>query len=82
MELVHVPLPQSWFRCVPSSPLSLTHPLILHALALAPPDLGKVLIGIQVPKTDYAAFDVFLKELDYPYKEETDNPVYLKYLRA
>ena len=41
-----------------------------------------MLIGIQVPKTDYAAFDVFLKELDYPYKEETDNPVYLKYLRA
>ena len=47
-----------------------------------PPDLGKVLIGIQVPSSDYEAFDVFLEELAYPYKEETNNPVYLKYLKV
>lgn len=45
-------------------------------------DLGKVLIGIQVSPSDYDAFDVFLEELAYPYKEETNNPVYLKYLKV
>lgn len=46
-------------------------------------DLGKVLAGIQVPPSDYSAFDSFLKqELDYSYVEETDNPVYRRYLRG
>lgn len=45
-------------------------------------DLGKVLIGIQVPPSDYEAFNTFLEELGYPYKEETDNAVYKKYLRV
>lgn len=43
-------------------------------------DLGKVLAGIQVPPADNAAFDAFLKELNYTYVEETNNPVYKRYL--
>ncbi|KAF8806384.1 threonine dehydratase I [Phlegmacium glaucopus] len=45
-------------------------------------DLGKVLAGIQVPKDDQAAFDQFLKTLDYPYVEETENPIYSRFLRG
>lgn len=44
-------------------------------------DLGKVLAGVQVPPSDYDAFDAFLKELNYTYVEETDNLVYRQYLR-
>lgn len=45
-------------------------------------DLGKVLAGIQVPKDDQAAFDQFLKTLDYSYVEETENPIYSRFLRG
>jgi threonine dehydratase len=45
-------------------------------------DLAKVLAGIQVPNNDQAAFDQFLKKLDYPYVEETDNSVYHRFLRG
>lgn len=45
-------------------------------------DLGKVLAGIQVPSDDQAAFDQFLKKLDYPYVEETENPIYSRFLRG
>ncbi|CAK5265751.1 unnamed protein product [Mycena citricolor] len=45
-------------------------------------DLGKVLAGIQVPAQDADAFSEFLVELGYPYVEETENPVYQRYLRA
>jgi threonine dehydratase len=38
------------------------------------------LAGIQVPPDDYDAFDAFLKKLNYAYVEETDNPVYKRYL--
>lgn len=44
-------------------------------------DLGKVLAGIQAPEEDSAQFDSFLRELGYPYVEETDNEVYRRYLR-
>ncbi|ETW80758.1 hypothetical protein HETIRDRAFT_459408 [Heterobasidion irregulare TC 32-1] len=44
-------------------------------------DLGKVLAGIQAPPEDSAQFDLFLKELRYPFVEETDNMVYKRYLR-
>ena len=43
-------------------------------------DVGKVLAGIQVPTSDYDAFDQFLKKLNYSYVEETDNPMYKRYL--
>ena len=45
-------------------------------------DLGKVLAGIQVPPDDGDEFDMFLRNLGYPYVEETDNEVYKKYLRG
>jgi threonine dehydratase len=44
-------------------------------------DYGRILVGIQVPSTDRAAFDEFLATLAYPYVEETRNPVYRLFLR-
>ncbi|KAF1024117.1 MAG: L-threonine dehydratase biosynthetic IlvA [Paracidovorax wautersii] len=44
-------------------------------------DYGRALIGMQVPKGDARAFKQFLAELGYPFKEETDNPVYRLFLR-
>ena len=45
-------------------------------------DIGKVLAGIQVPPNDTEEFEKFLQNLGYPYVEETDNPVYKRYLRG
>ncbi len=44
-------------------------------------DYGRILVGIQVPATDDAAFDDFLQTLAYPCTEETANPVYRLFLR-
>src|SRR5204863_6448726 len=44
-------------------------------------DYGRILVGIQVPKSDGAAFDRFLTTLAYPCIEETRNPVYQLFLR-
>ena len=44
-------------------------------------DYGRILVGLQVPPSDDAAFDEFLKTLDYPYVEETSNPVYRMFLQ-
>jgi threonine dehydratase len=44
-------------------------------------DYGRILVGIQVPTGDASAFADFLKTLDYPCVEETDNPVYQLFLR-
>jgi threonine dehydratase len=44
-------------------------------------DYGRILVGIQVPASDRAAFDKFLATLAYPYTEETRNPVYALFLR-
>ena len=38
-------------------------------------DYGRILVGIQVPVGDEAAFDDFLRSLAYPCTEETHNPV-------
>lgn len=43
-------------------------------------DLGKVLVGVQVPKESSDTFEQFLKQLAYPYEEETENPVYKEFL--
>ena len=43
-------------------------------------DYGRVLIGIQVPREDDAAFQTFLAQLGYPWVEETDNPAYKLFL--
>ena len=45
-------------------------------------DYGHILIGLQVPETDTAAFAEFLETLDYPYVEETSNPVYRMFLQS
>jgi threonine dehydratase len=44
-------------------------------------DYGRILVGIQVPSSDAAAFRDFLESLAYPYIEETENPVYRLFLR-
>jgi len=44
-------------------------------------DYGRILVGIQVPPGDDAAFQAFLASLAYPCVEETDNPVYRLFLR-
>lgn len=54
----------------------------LNVEPLLSKDLGKVLAGIQVPPSEYDAFDEFLTKLNYTFVEETNNPVYKQYLRA
>jgi threonine dehydratase len=44
-------------------------------------DFGRILVGIQVPKSDKQAFRDFLEGLAYPCEDETDNPVYRLFLR-
>jgi threonine dehydratase len=44
-------------------------------------DYGRILVGLQVPASDSAAFDEFLRTLAYPCVEETANPVYRLFLR-
>lgn len=41
---------------------------------------GRVLAGMQVPKSDRKAFDSFLQEIGYPYQEETSNVAYQTFL--
>jgi threonine dehydratase len=44
-------------------------------------DYGRILVGIQVPKSDRKALREFLDTLGYPFVDETDNPVYRLFLR-
>ena len=39
-------------------------------------DYGRVLIGVQVPSDERAAFQSFLSEIGYDYVEESKNPAY------
>jgi threonine dehydratase len=43
-------------------------------------DYGRVLVGMQVPKNEMAAFRRFLEALGYPYADETRNPAYRLFL--
>ncbi len=43
-------------------------------------DYGRVLVGMQVPPLDQAAFRAFLAKLGYPYTNETRNPAYRLFL--
>ncbi|MDQ6916410.1 MAG: threonine ammonia-lyase, biosynthetic [Pseudomonadota bacterium] len=43
-------------------------------------DHGRVLVGMQVPPADKAAFGEFLDRLGYPFVEETANPAYRMFL--
>jgi threonine dehydratase len=45
-------------------------------------DYGRILVGLQVNTKDQQAFDTFLKNLGYPYVEETNNPVYRMFLKT
>jgi threonine dehydratase len=44
-------------------------------------DYGRILVGLQVPPADDAAFAEFLETLGYPWVEETSNPVYRMFLQ-
>ncbi|QEY23164.1 threonine ammonia-lyase, biosynthetic [Neisseria animalis] len=43
-------------------------------------DYGRILVGIDVPPSDDAAFVEFLDGLGYPYQEETENTAYRLFL--
>ena len=43
-------------------------------------DVGKVLVGIQVPQDASDEFDQFLEQLGYPWVEETENMAYKMFL--
>ncbi|HHQ14481.1 MAG TPA: threonine ammonia-lyase, biosynthetic [Chromatiales bacterium] len=43
-------------------------------------DYGRVLAGIQVPDSEQQDFSQHLKELGYPFRDETDNPAYRMFL--
>ena len=45
-------------------------------------DYGRILVGLQVPEADNAAFAEFLATLGYPCVEETNNPVSRMFLKA
>ncbi|MGM0552624.1 MAG: threonine ammonia-lyase, biosynthetic [Pseudomonadota bacterium] len=42
---------------------------------------GRVLVGMQIPAEDRSRFRAFLKEVGYPWHEETANPAYSLFLR-
>jgi threonine dehydratase len=44
-------------------------------------DYGRILVGMQVPKGEMKDFRAFLGTLGYPYRNETDNPVYKLFLK-
>ena len=44
-------------------------------------DYGRILVGIQLPAGDDAAFREFIEKLGYPYVDETDNRAYRLFLR-
>ncbi|RZU02056.1 threonine ammonia-lyase, biosynthetic [Rivibacter subsaxonicus] len=44
-------------------------------------DYGRILVGLQVPRGEAKALKTFLEQLDYPFVEETTNPVYRLFLR-
>jgi threonine dehydratase len=43
-------------------------------------DVGRILVGLQVPKKEMKAFREFLASLGYRYWDENDNPAYKLFL--
>jgi threonine dehydratase len=43
-------------------------------------DYGRVLVGMQVPPREMRAFRAFLRQLGYPYVDESRNPAYRLFL--
>ena len=41
---------------------------------------GRILVGVQVPKSQRSKFSATLDDIGYPYWDETDNPAYQLYL--
>lgn len=44
-------------------------------------DIGKVMVGIQVPPESEPEFQSFLTTLKYPYTEDSSNEVYQRFLK-
>jgi threonine dehydratase len=44
-------------------------------------DVGRILIGLQVPKNERKRFDQFLATLGFAYADETNNPAYQLFLK-
>ncbi|RYP85004.1 hypothetical protein DL769_001060 [Monosporascus sp. CRB-8-3] len=44
-------------------------------------DLGRVVVGIQCSESDQKKLVDFLRNLKYPWREETENPAYMEFLR-
>ncbi len=44
-------------------------------------DVGRILVGLQVPKNEQGKFDKFLETLGYAYVDETNNPAYQMFLK-
>jgi threonine dehydratase len=44
-------------------------------------DVGRILVGLQIPKNERAALAKFLKTLGYEYVDETNNPAYRMFLK-
>ena len=44
-------------------------------------DVGRVLVGLQVPERERAAFRAFLRDLGYDYADESRNPAYRFFLQ-
>jgi len=45
-------------------------------------DVGKVLVGIQIPPGGRADLEKFLEEIQYPFADETDNLVYKNFMTS
>jgi threonine dehydratase len=43
-------------------------------------DIGRIVVGVQVPEGELDEWQAFLKELPYQYWEETRNPAYRLFL--
>ena len=43
-------------------------------------DYGRILVGIQVPEAERPQFQASIRELGYPFQEETNNPAYRLFL--
>ena len=41
---------------------------------------GRILVGVQVPSRERREFEKILDQLNYPYRDETDNLAYQLYL--
>jgi threonine dehydratase len=44
--------------------------------------VGRVLVGLQVPASDQAQLEEFLRRLGYPWIEETENPAHTIFMRG